>query len=686
VAIRKHVEDFHFEDRPRERSLALALHEGFDITSAGEEGGFSYWIAAPNEQVKTRFGLMQEVLVLYSQYANNDARVLSTLTKLAESRDFRLRLDRFVYLVIHEGSQQEITDHMNQVGDTIVIPIEASALLDPKRGDLFLRSRIAKAIGALDLYGMSSAITADKDFFGRDELVQTLATRALTHHESSGLFGLRKTGKTSVLFALERRLRDRPAIVQYTDCQNPGIHSMRWWQLLAELSLRLFSKVQVNRQESRFYNVHLIEADAALAFTHDIKLLIERCNVSIILVFDEIEYVTQGLSGALGRHWDGDFHPFWATIRATQQESRGKMTFIVAGVNPSCVETPHFGTVPNPIFQLAVPQYLEPLRVDGIRTMVRTLGRYSGLDFSELVYPYLSETYGGHPYLVRLACSEVWRKDQSTNPMSKVHIETTNFSSRTSVIAERLAQPIKDILLSLVWWYPVEYDLLRILAEETDETRRFVDDFLRSEPEKITQFARYGILKGDHSGFAIKDIQTFLLHNGLKYKNEVSPFSRTEMPQSIVAEMPDLERLSKMFTQKIEIESGLRRVVLTIVGTSVGFDQKNLAKSLLKGIKPRPDRKRPEDLFIGRPPREVISDLYTLDLKTIIAEHWDLFKPTFVDKPRFEMNMDGINKARRVDSHTTPVTRDEVEDFSNSYHWIRQKMRPLLENLGGAIA
>lgn len=681
MAIRKQADDIHFSAHPNERPLALALGEGFDITSAGQEAGFSYWVAAPHEHMKARFGFLQEVLVLFSQYPVTDARALTALAKLAERRDLRMRIDHFIYLVVHGGAQEQTEELLNQFGDTIVIPLEASSLLDPHRGDLFLRGRIAEAIGALDLYGMSSPITADKDFFGRDDLIQTLATRSLMHHESSGLFGLRKTGKTSVLFALERRVRERPVIVEYTDCQSPGIHSMRWWQLLAEISTRLFKKVQVNAQESRFHDTHLVDADASRAFTHDIKLIAEKGNVAIILVFDEIEYITHGLSGALGRHWDGDFHPFWATVRATQQESRGKLTFVVAGVNPSCVEKSHFDTIPNPIFQLAVPQYLEPLRVEGIRSMVRTLGRYSGLDFNEDVYRYLSDTYGGHPYLTRVACSEVWQRDRSVNPTSKVQIAIANFTKLRNTITERMAQPIRDILLSLVWWYPEVYDLLRILAEDTDEGRQFVNDFLLAEPEKITQFAKYGILRDDTKAFAIKDLQTFLVHNGMRYKTEVSPFSRTDMPQSVVAEAVDLVRLGKMFVQKVEIESGLRRIVLTFIGASVGFDQKQLAKSLIRGIKPRPDRKSPEDLFIGRAPRDVISDLYISDLKTIVVQHWELFKPTFGDKPRFEMNMDGINKARRIDSHTTPVTDEESEDFSNSYHWMRLKMRPVLDNL-----
>jgi hypothetical protein len=153
------------------------------------------------------------------------------------------------------------------------------------------------------------------------------------------------------------------------------------------------------------------------------------------------------------------------------------------------------------------------------------------------------------------------------------------------------------------------------------------------------------------------------------------------MPQQVVSDAPDLALLTKLFTEKAEIERDLRRIILTVIGSSVLFDPVRLAKALIDGIKPRSDRKSPTDLFLGREPREVISDLYMLDLKGIILAHWDKFKPMFRDKSRFEMNMDAINIARRADAHTTPISVEEQRDFQNSYHWMRQCLRPVIENL-----
>jgi hypothetical protein len=118
-----------------------------------------------------------------------------------------------------------------------------------------------------------------------------------------------------------------------------------------------------------------------------------------------------------------------------------------------------------------------------------------------------------------------------------------------------------------------------------------------------------------------------------------------------------------------------------VIGSSVLFDPTKLAKALVEGLRSRSDRKRPEDLFLGREAKEVISDLYILDLKTIVTTHWDRFKPVFKDKTRFEMNMDGVNVARRADAHTSPITADEMRDFENSYHWMRQCLRPVIDNL-----
>jgi hypothetical protein len=110
----------------------------------------------------------------------------------------------------------------------------------------------------------------------------------------------------------------------------------------------------------------------------------------IVLLLDEIEFITPGIANHLGQHWDGDHLPLWQTIRSASQETKGFLTFCVAGVNPSSVEQSHFDQVPNPIFQLAVPFYLDPLTRPNVREMVRSIARYSGAALAEECFDLLS--------------------------------------------------------------------------------------------------------------------------------------------------------------------------------------------------------------------------------------------------------------------------------------------------------
>jgi len=516
----------------------------------------------------------------------------------------------------------------------------------------------------MNLFEMSSPVKSDKYFFGRDELIQTMLDRLCFRRENAGLFGLRKTGKTSVLFAIQRRISDPAVLIEYIDCQNPGVHGARWWQLLHMITSRLIRQRQIKAGEfPETYSPQTAGND----FLNDINSILEHAKVNQIAVtLDEVEFITHGLSGAIGQHWDTDFNPFWQTMRSVHQETQGRFCFVVAGVNPACVDNSHFGNVANPIFQLAQPLYLAPLTITQIRTMVRAIGRHAGLSFAEPVYKYLSEKYGGHPYLIRLACSEIWKKSDLLNPEKVTEISVSNFERCRTEIVDRLAQPIRDILLSLVWWYPEEYDILRILALG-DKT--FVRDYLEQKPGSFHQFSKYGLL-GPNGDFAMADVRDFLCRFGEVYKAEISPFTRADMPPALLPEVPDLEKLGKLFKMRCEVEILLRRTILLYLGVKYAFAPDRMSQAMAKGLQKRGDRKDAAELFVGRAPQDVMNELYTLDLKTIITEHWDTFGALFdMNKSRFEMNLDTINKARRVDSHTKPISDQEMEEFENSYQW-----------------
>jgi len=304
--------------------------------------------------------------------------------------------------------------------------------------------------------------------------------------------------------------------------------------------------------------------------------------------------------------------------------------------------------------------------------MVRTIGRYAGLHFEEETYPYLQEIHGGHPYLIRIACSVVWKASDTRNPEKLTSIKIESFRQLRLQIRARLAQPIKDILLSLVWWYPDEYDVLRILASGDKE---FVKDYLKQEPAQIIQFAKYGILRGDTGEFAIADVKDFLNQFGELYKREISPFMRTDMPPELLPEMPDLSRLGKLFEKRCEAEGKLRKLIMLYLGVKHSWDPEKIAKAMIKGLRKLSERPNPSELFVGRTAQQVLQELYFSDLKTIMLENWDVFGNLFDNhKTRFEMNMDTLNKARRIEAHTRPVTQDEVVELENSYTWLNNRI------------
>lgn len=673
MTIKQEARERFFSAHPEQSVLADALDEGFDVTFGNQYGGQYVWLCNPKNGVAERFGLEKEVIVLYSPHSKTDARMLTNLENIAISPDFRHRVDKVVAIIVHEGNSEATAELLTQTNDWVIVSIHADELRNKQRGDFFLRSKLAERIGTFDLFGMSSPIKHDKYFYGRDPLVQEVVQRIALRKENSGIFGLRKTGKTSVLFALQRRLSDKDILIEYIDCQSPGIYGGRWWQLLQEISTRLCHSV-ATKTSKKFVDLGVYDQScAANSFNHLLKRIVSlNGSNQVALLFDEIEFITPGISNSLGQHWDEDFVPFWQTIRSVSQELAGGLVFVVAGVNPSSVEQSHFGQIQNPIFQLAVPYYLDSLTRTYVRDMVRSIGRYSGFGFDENCYDFLQETYGGHPYLIRLACSEVARAIGEVPVEKKIAISKSNFEQQSNAIRDRLSQPIKDILLSLVWWYPDEYDLLLLLA---DGDTNFVLEFLRETPEKAVQFVRYGLVHSDSGAFAIRDLRDFLNQYGESYKNVISPFKRGDLPLEALPEQLNLADLSVLFERRTEVEALLRKLILMILGYRTGFDDKEISAKIIKALRPRSGMSDQSQLFVGRRPQEAINELFLSDLKPIFKGNWDDFGPIFDKKlERFEMNMDTINIARRFEAHAKPVPAIDKDEFLNSYSWFKTRL------------
>lgn len=84
-----------FASRPKQREVAVRLDEAFDITYGDMHAELSFWPAGPRPHTRERFGLNQEVLVIYSSHSTTDARVLRAIDAIGRMQAFKHRMKRF---------------------------------------------------------------------------------------------------------------------------------------------------------------------------------------------------------------------------------------------------------------------------------------------------------------------------------------------------------------------------------------------------------------------------------------------------------------------------------------------------------------------------------------------------------------------------------------------------------------
>ncbi len=671
MAIDQNADSIHFAAYPAERTAANALDEAFDITHARRVNGLSVWIAKAHPSVATRFGLEREVVVVFSSYPETDARVLTTFDTIRDSAEFRNRVERTFGVLVHRGDRDLTESLVRTVSDEkVIVSLPEAALTASTRGAMFVRNAIARALAEVDVFGMTSPIRSDAYFFGRDPLVDLLVNRARVQHENSGVFGLRKTGKTSILLAMQRRLDPQRILAALVDCQNPSVQTARWWFLLEQITRRLNTEALRRFHRSTPLTTRYTNTNAGNQFMTDLEQILD-CGPfeGLVVQLDEIEWITPGLEQALGRHWREDYAPFWQAIRAAHQMLDGRITFVVSGVNPLCLEEAQFSGIPNPIFQGALPYFLEPLSLDNVRALVRRLGRYAGFDFEEETYDSLRRRFGGHPFLIRLACRELWVTRPDPHPDHLTSVRWEDFEPIEGAIVDAVDAPIREILTALLWWYPDEYNFLEVLASGD---RDFIDEWLATYPHERQRVEQYGIVDPLSHQFVIDDLRTFLRQQGDRFRAAVQPLRsggiKIEMPP-----LPDIESLRRVWEWRTTIETSLRRLIVAVLSTAAGHDETKLRALLADGLRPRRDRGM--DLFEGQAIGIAMSELYLLDLQDIVSEHWESFKGIFDNnKARFDMCMEALNKGHQTEGHSKPITEDEMQEIEQAYVWMRNRL------------
>ena len=464
--------------------------QNFDVTWARRRRAFgselSVYFLKPEPHMGRAFGFESEILAVYSQYDALQPRTFQAIEQFLSDEPARGRVDTMITFIISEAADPVswVKQYMTSNPESrIVAAFEADALREQAGDSWTVRSVLSDQLYQRDLFNHRLPINSDYFFFGREELIFDLHN-AFKRSENRGLFGLRKTGKTSVFFKLRRLIEaNSNDIFIYVDCKFPPHRTRRWDRLLMRLADQLIQKSNGK--------LALQEAEASDSFLTALEQIDSQTKIA--LVFDEIEYISP--ASPLDDHWKQDFVPFWQTIWHAQSVF-GNLAVFVGGVNPTVVEQDLIGNAQNPLFGIVPHQYLGGLNMDEVRRMLRTLGRPMGLRFHEDAVRYIFRQYGGHPLLTRIACSIMYRTFRdSTEQLPRVVREEWLRGSEEHREAE-LGFYCSHVVSELRLFYPDEYEIMAEIAKgNLADMFEFVTD-----PTFTNHLNNYGLLHRDDDG------------------------------------------------------------------------------------------------------------------------------------------------------------------------------------------
>ena len=502
------VDKFNQDEQLIIRTLGKALY----VTNGGRElsvagCNYRYILVKPTENYVVNFNFQREIPVIFSDYELLEPRCLDVAAYVAKDIPTTLRLDRSCQIVIsRDNNVEERLGEMLRDSNlsSVVIPFSYEEFASGKMNSEQILDRFRKYLFDSDLFTTSQPIINDVFFFGRRDYALDVATKCKNSSYLCGIFGLRRSGKTSMLYAIQRQLENAGCPVVFIPCQEE-LDTLDWKGALYRVTedIRCIRNLEPDGLATR----EEYEEDAANAFGSDMDTMLHNCSVPVVVMFDEIEAITFGVGEPTGPWYDGnDFVRFWNVLRGYCTRPNSSLSIVVVGTNPMINEIPAIGEarIANPMFQQLSSSnqgsYLKPFDIPSTKTMIDTLGGYMGIKFNAAIPGKLVEDCGGHPYLIRLLCGQIYkyiRKQKLRRPfeVSKAVYEAARAEFEKSNEAESFYLMILEILQTS---YPREYDALKILAIDGDgQLSRVLDN------AQIVHLTGYGLIEKNGDRFAI---------------------------------------------------------------------------------------------------------------------------------------------------------------------------------------
>jgi hypothetical protein len=520
------------DDTRRLISSALAHHLPITWERERRLANTNLFVALlkPSSEISQTFGFEREIPLFVSPYPKLQPRSMQALEQICSEHPLAGRIDPTV--AFFHSSDPNLVQWMAQYHSEnpesrIVVPLTKQRLERAIDNRWDLINAIKEVLFIRNLFDYKLPLKSDRYFYGREDIVASIIDN-IRKSQNTGLFGLRKTGKTSVLLKVQRTLQKAGDVETiFIDCKNRPIRKSS----CDSLAKRIL--VEVDKRFGKKFSSKFDEG-SDIFDTLDEAIQSIPTKKKLCIVFDEIEYISP--ISPTDPHWSNDFIDFWQALWTIQTKT-DKISYIVCGVNPTVCDIDRFSsasvpgrTVQNPMFSIFNIQYLRGLSLDNLSNMIDFFGSRMGMFFDKNSIKLLFNEYGGHPLLTRLACSFQHEMLEAKNKQRPIKIAPDDIREFSLERDAELSSYCGHVVSEIKELYPDEYELLKLLAAGE------VADFnaLTGRSDDVRHIREYGLVAVEHGKvpeFKIPVVRRFLRHTE-KENIRLDEIKRFEAPES----------------------------------------------------------------------------------------------------------------------------------------------------------
>lgn len=630
-----------------EKSIVNAFSSQWYVTKVDEikigASDYKYMLLKAPANIANLFNLSAELIAIFSEYEKLEPRTFDAFDYVKNILETG-RVENLCGILISKDNNVEnaIRTYTDGKETRIIVPFSYDEIHSGRTDSYLFRNKLQKYFYNRDLFAFDDALKTDLYFFGRNQLVLDIINSHLAG-QNTGLFGLRKTGKTSIIFDVRRKIKLKNAMAVFISCQNPGMSEGTWLDSIYYVIRCIYDEMEWDKAQINRNNINEISASELLVQT--ISEVYNENGCTTLLMFDEIEHITY--KKASDDRWGKgrESVSFWKAIRSAFQQEQSKFTYCIVGTNPVCIEYHTIENADNPIFYGVKPLYIPGFDVNQTREMVRKLGRIMGIKFDEPIYAKMTEEYGGHPFLIRHVCSYI----AENYPNRPVFIDRKKYQPCSDKFKKTQGKYFDMLLDVLKEFYPMEYEMLQLLAKGDEETFNY---FAEADYSMIQHLIGYGIIRrtDDYFDFQMDVIKEYLL-----------------VKERLSVKLETVEaKWSHLCTRRGDFEIGLRKLVKQVILITFSFNDKDAKDYVMSKVYNDKDSRRKyasytySDLF--DPKKSLI---FLKNLTTLILSKWDIFSQFMGELTQQDfMNLMGIlNDEGRFDAHAKTVSNRDIVLF-----------------------